>query len=1125
MSTFHKTSGIRLKPWLCATTVPLLAFSCASPNAPAASLGGVPCGVQNRVRERRERFFAANQRRRVCNDWPLVAALLLVLSLIVAGLGLRPATMLSAHGDAMKRRSKAGGEPTKGRRRKTGARKTRITPKALRPRSSSAASQETKVARLTRELNEALERQAATADVLKVISRSTFDLEVVLDTLVKSAARLCHSDHAGLFRREGEFYRLAANFGFSKEELKRIKQYFITMVLSPGRGSIVGRTVLEAKPVQIADVLADPEYTLPAQKIGNYRTALGIPLLREGVPIGVFFLSRCQVNPFTEKQVELVTTFADQAVIAIENARLLNELRQRTTDLTEALEQQTATSEVLQVISNSPGDLGPVFETVLEKAVRICDAAFGNIYRWDGDALHLVATQNAPPAFAEARRLSAFRPSPKTPTGRMIANKTLVHTADLRAEKAYADRNPWIVAGVELGGARTVLMVPMLKENELIGAFSVYRQEVRPFSDKQIELVKNFAAQAVIAIENARLLNELRERTDDLTGRTADLTEALEQQTATSEVLQVISSSPGDLEPVFAAMLGNAVRISGAKFGIIHSWDGEYLRLLATCNLPRALEQARKSEPKFKPGPKTGIRRMAATKSIIHIPDLREDEAYIEEPTPQIVAAVEQGVRTMLIVPMLKENEVVGAFTVYRQEVRDFTDKQIELVKNFAAQAVIAIENARLLNELRQRTTDLSEALEQQTATSEVLQIISSSPGNLEPVFATMVENAVRICHAQWGNIHIWDGQILHLVATHNVPNAFAAFRRSNPHYRPHPKGLFGRLAATQTATQIADSAAIDAYTERLDPVHVAAVELGGARTALGVPMLKENQLIGAFALIRQEVRPFTEKQIALLENFAAQAVIAIENARLLRELRERTDEVVKLNQQLEHRVSDQIGEIERMSRLRRFLPPQVADLIVASGTEKQLESHRREITALFCDLRGFTGFSESADPEDVMTLLREYHEALGASIIKYSGTLERYAGDGVMVVFNDPVPVENPALQAVLMALEMRDAIGALIETWRRWGHDIGFGIGIAHGFATLGTIGFEGRFDYAAIGTVSNVASRLCDEAKPGQILISPRVLTKVENAVKVEPVGEFELKGIRRPLAAYNVVAAAT
>jgi class 3 adenylate cyclase len=470
---------------------------------------------------------------------------------------------------------------------------------------------------------------------------------------------------------------------------------------------------------------------------------------------------------------------------------------------------------------------------------------------------------------------------------------------------------------------------------------------------------------------------------------------------------------------------------------------------------------------------------------------------------------------------------LIGAISIYRQEVRPFTDKQIALVQNFASQAVIAIENARLLNELRQRTTDLTQSLDQQTATSQVLGIISSSPAELEPVFQAILANATRLCGAKFGTLNLYDGEVFRKTASYNVPPEYEDVSLRERWWRPHAGGIAIEVVRTKQPLQIDDVRTMPSYRER-DPTVRAIADMGGARTLLLVPMLKDVELVGMIGIYRKAVQPFTDKQIALMQNFAAQAVIAIENTRLLKELRERTEqleaqsqEVVKLNQQLERRVADQVGEIERMSRLRRFLPPQVADLIVASGTEKQLESHRREITALFCDLRGFTGFSESSDPEDVMALLREYHGAIGQIIIKYGGTLERFAGDGVMVIFNDPVPVENPALQAVLMALDMRTAIGAMIEKWRDLGHDLGFGIGIAHGFATLGTIGFEGRFDYAAIGTVSNIASRLCDEAKPGQILISPRVRQAVEKVVTVEPVGEFTLKGIRRPMVTYNVL----
>jgi two-component system, NtrC family, sensor kinase len=653
-----------------------------------------------------------------------------------------------------------------------------------------------------------------------------------------------------------------------------------------------------------------------------------VPMLKDNELIGAFSVYRQEVRPFTDKQIELVQNFASQAVIAIQNARLLNELSQRTTDLTErtadlteALEKQTATSDVLQVISSSPGDLEPVFQAMLENATRICEAKFGVVFSFDGNEFHFEAQVGTPPELAEHNRARPMpQPLPGSHLDRLRQTKRVSYTTDYAAEGIPAPP-------VTLGGARSTVDVPMLKDNELVGAFSIYRQEVRPFSEKQIDLVKNFAAQAVIAIENARLLNESRQRT-------TDLTEALEQQTATSEVLQVVSSSPGDLEPVFATMLEKAARICGASFGNVQRWDGETLQLVASHNTPTAFAQARRSA-RYRPDPELYLSRVLTTKTIVHITDAASDKGYLEKRNPYFVAAVELGgVRTALLLPMLKENEPIGVFSLYRTDVRPFTDKQIKLVQNFAAQAVIAIENARLLNELRQRTTDLTErttdlteALEQQTATSEVLQVISSSPGDLQPVFATMLEKAVRICDASFGNIYRWDGEALNLVATLNTPPAFAEARRQSPS-PAGPKNPMRQMITTKSLVHVPDVPASEAYIER-ESVTVESVEIAGTRSFLAVPMLKESKLVGAIALARQETRPFSPKQIELVQNFASQAVIAIENARLLNELRETTEEVVKLNQQLEHRVADQVGEIERMSRLRRFLPPQVADLIV----------------------------------------------------------------------------------------------------------------------------------------------------------------------------------------------------
>ena len=722
--------------------------------------------------------------------------------------------------------------------------------------------------RLLNELRQSLAQQTATADVLKVISRSTFDLPSVLNTLVESAAVLCRADRAQILlpgKNVHTFYA-AASYGFTPE----YNEYLSTLTFEPSREGVVGRVLLECKPVQIADVLADPEYRLrETQRLGGFRTHLGLPLLREGSPIGILVVSRVTVEPFEEKHIELLTTFADQAVIAIENVRLFEAEQQRTRELSESLEQQTATSEVLKVISSSPGELEPVFRAMLENAVHICEARFGNLFLIDGDGCRWAAGIGTPLKLADYfTERALFRPTPGSHLDRVIRTKQVSHTADDTKEAV-------IGAAARLGGARSTVCVPMLKDDVLVGAIFIYRTEVRPFTDKQIALLQNFAAQAVIAIENARLLNELRE--------------SLEQQTATSEVLSVISSSPGELEPVFQAMLESATRICEAKFGSMSFREGDDFRTVAMHGVPKTYAEQRLHTLRH-PGPNTGLGRVVQTKEVVHIEDMTADRAYAER-DPQRVAAVELGgVRTLLCVPLLKDNEVIGVIAIYREVVRPFSDKQIALVRNFAAQAVIAIENTRLLNELRQRTDDLSEALEQQTATSEVLQVISSSSGHLEPVFQAMLENATRICRAKFGTLFLREADAFRFAAEVGTPPALAEFNKRRGPLAPTPGSILERVMRTKQVIYSADAAA--------EPAPGKSVTLGGARSTVCVPMLKDEQLVGVIIIYRQEVRSFTDKQIVLVENFAAQAIIAIENTRLLNELRQRTADLAELLEQ-----------------------------------------------------------------------------------------------------------------------------------------------------------------------------------------------------------------------------------
>jgi GAF domain-containing protein len=747
----------------------------------------------------------------------------------------------------------------------------------------------------TRDLTEALQQQTATADVLKVISRSAFDLQPVLDTLVESAARLCEADMAAITRQKGDEYFRAGSYGFTTEFMDYVKD----IPVKPEHATITGRTLLEGKVIHVPDVHADPHYTFSeAQRLsGDPCTFLGVPLLREGNPVGALVLVRKAMRPFTDKQVELVTSFADQAVIAIENVRLFDEVQARTRDLTESLQQQTATADVLKVISRSVFDLQTVLDTLVESAYKLCGARLGLLYLRGDEAFECKAIAGM--GVAEANLLFKGRP---IRAGRGTAAERVILTGEVQSVTDFfedPDFDPNVRETIRnagnsdssVGRLRSTLAVPMTRDDGVIGVLVIGSSQTGPFPPRQIELLQTFADQAVIAIENVRLFDEVQ-------AKTRDLTESLQQQTATADVLKVISRSAFDLQTVLDTLVESAARLCDADEGtIFQPRDGAY-RLAANCGLPPEKKEFLLSHP-FLPDKETTVGRVLLEGKPVQIHNIKADPLYRLSGDPDPVG-------TRLGIPLLRGGVPIGVFVLTRREAQPFTDKQVDLVQTFADQAVIAIENVRLFDEVQAKTSELSEALTYQTGSSNILSVIASSPTDVAPVLKAIADSAAELCDAYDCAVLLRDGDDLRLSAHRgSIPVNFEKWPINR-------RWTAGRAFLDQKPVHLHDLLSEEG-AEFPDGRELARRQ--GHRTILSVPLLRENESIGAIVLRRAEVQSFSDKQIALLQTFADQAVIAIGNVRLFEEVQARTRELSKSLDDL-RTAQDRLIQTEKLASL-----------------------------------------------------------------------------------------------------------------------------------------------------------------------------------------------------------------